>query len=188
LVRHDRRTDEDLGSNRRLFRAANITRIFHSSIAGGFDDTATAHSIVQTTPTLASTSEIKPPTSNGGDLDGAGTYAAVDEATPYSDADMVTFSAAGQHQSFKAAARAHTQATVSGVTASCRAWYEAGGPTQLKPYLKIAGVRYYGTTFALDLVANAYQYTWQTNPATGVAFTPTEASDANLEWGWEAVA
>jgi hypothetical protein len=47
--------------------------------------------------------------------------------------------------------------------------------------------RYYGTTFALDVIPLAYQYTWQLNPATGVAFTAAEANAATLEWGWEAV-
>jgi hypothetical protein len=168
--------------------AVSIVRIFHGpeSSAGGFWTTV-AFEIVQTTSTLSSTSEIKPPTSNGADVDGTGTYADVDEQV-YSDVDFITLSAAGERQSFKAAARTQSQTVVTGVTASCRAWYEAGGPTHLKPYLTIAGVRYYGTTFALDLVARGYQYTWGTNPATGDAFTAAEANAATLEWGWEAVA
>jgi hypothetical protein len=165
----------------------NMVRIYHepASIAGGFW-TEVAHEIVQTTPTLNATSEVEPPTSNGADVDGTGTYTNVDESS-YSDTDYINFTAAGQHQSFKSAARTGTQAIVLGVTISCRAWYEAGGPTQIKPYIKIGGTRYYGSTFALTLTAKGYQYTWQTNPATSAAFTVTEVNDATLEWGWEAV-
>jgi hypothetical protein len=165
--------------------AANIVRIYHASIASN-GGTEIGHAIVQTASTLSSTSEIKPPTSNGADVGGTGTWADVDENI-YSDVDLINLSAAAQRQSFKAAARTLTQAIVTGVTASCRAWYEVGGPTQVKPYLTIGGVRYYGTTFNLGLTAQGYQYTWTTNPATAVAFTPAEANAAALEWGWEAV-
>jgi hypothetical protein len=166
----------------------NIARIVHGggTCGGGFDNDI-AMSIVQSASTLNSLSEIKPPTSNGADVDGTGTWANVDEQT-YSDADQILFTAAGQHQSFKSAARTGTQAVVNGVTVSFRAWYEPGGPTKAKPYLTIGGVRYYGTTFTLDLVAKGFQYTWGTNPATGVAFTVAEANAATLEWGVEAVA
>lgn len=164
----------------------NLVRIYHGCSANAVTDTTVADEIVQTTSTLSSTSETKPPTSNGTDVNGTGTWADVDE-TPYNDVDVVTLGASGQHQSFKAAARTQTQAVVTGITASCRAWYEAGGPSQLKPYLTIGGLRYYGTTFNLALTAAGYQYTWLINPATGVAFTTAEGNAATLEWGWEAV-
>jgi hypothetical protein len=168
--------------------AGSIVRIFHGqSLAGGGYLNSVAFEMVQDTSTLSSTSEIKPPTSNGADVDGTGTWADVDEQTT-SDADLITLNAVGQRQSFKAAARTQTQAVVTGITVSCRAWYEAGGPTGIKPYLTIAGVRYYGAVFALDLVPLAYQYTFDVNPATLVAFTTAEANAATLEWGWEAVA
>jgi hypothetical protein len=168
--------------------AGAIVRVYHgaNSVGGGYD-TLVAHEIVQSTSTLSSTSEIKPPTSNGTDVDGTGTYADVDEQV-YSDADQITLLAVGNHQSFKSAARTQTQDVVSGVTLSCRAWYEAGGPTSIKPYLTIGGVRRYGPAIALDVIALAYQYTFDVNPATGVAFTPAEANAATLEWGWEAAA
>lgn len=167
--------------------AANIVRIGHdgNTTGGGFDNDV-AHEIVQTTSTLNTTSEIKPPTSDGADTDGGvGGWANVDEVT-YSDADYIALAAVGKRQSFKAIARTTTQASVTGVTASCRAWYEGGGPTNIKPYVTLGGVRYYGTTFALDVIPKAYQYTWQVDPSTGVAWTAATANSAALEWGWEA--
>lgn len=168
--------------------AGGIVRIYHgtNSVGGGYD-TMVAHEIVQSTSTLSSTSEIKPPTSNGTDVDGTGTWADVDEMV-FSDADLITLPAIGNHQSFKSAARTQSQVVVSGVTLSCRAWYEAGGPTSIKPYLTIGGVRYYGPAIALDVIPLGYQYTFDGNPATGVAFTAAEANAATLEWGWEAAA
>lgn len=168
--------------------AVSIVRIYHEGTrtGGGFNSDVGSE-IVQTASTLSTRNETKQPTSNGTDVGGTGTWADVDEAAPFNDSDVVTLSASGQHQSFKAAARTLTQAVVTGVTASCRAWYEAGGPTQIKPYLTISGTRYYGTTFNLGLTPQAYQYTWAINPATSAAFTQAEANAATLEWGWEAV-
>lgn len=168
--------------------AVSIVRIFHgcNSVGGGFN-TDVAHEVVQTTPTLNTTSETKPPTSDGADTDGGvGGWANVDETT-YSDADYIALTASGKHQSFKSAARTGSQSVVTGVTVSARAWYEGGGPTQMKPYLTIGGTRYYGPAFTLDVVAKGYQYTFLLNPATGVAFTVAEANAATLEYGWEAV-
>jgi hypothetical protein len=164
--------------------AVNIVRILHYSA----DNNAyqIGHEIVQTSSTLNATSESKQPTSAGADATGTGTYLDVDESS-WNDADYISLSAAGQRNSFKGAARSQTQGVVTGVTASCRAWFEAGGPTQIKPYLTIGGTRYYGTTFAVGATPTGYQYTWTTNPATGAAFTTTEANAATLEWGWEAV-
>lgn len=167
--------------------ATGSVRTYHNISGGSSFQQLVGHEIVQTTPTLNTTSEIKPPTSDGTDIDGgAGLWANVDEAT-FADSDLITLNAAAKRQSFKSAARTGTQAVVTGVTVSFRAWYEAGGPTSAKPYLTIGGVRYYGTTFALDVTAKGYQYTWQVNPATAVAFTTAEANAATLEWGVEAV-
>jgi hypothetical protein len=168
--------------------AAGVVRIYHggNTVGGGYD-TDVGHAVVQTTPTLATTSEVKPPTSDGADVDGTGTYADVDE-TPYSDADLLQLPAVGNRHSFKSAARALTQNVVSGITVSCRAWYEAGGPTSIKAYLTIGGVRYYSPAIQLSLIAEGYQYTFLTNPATGLAFTTAEANDATLEYGFEATA
>jgi hypothetical protein len=168
--------------------AVAIVRVYHEGTrTGGGFNTNVGSEIVQTTSTLSTRNETKQPTSNGTDVGGTGTWADVDESNPFNDSDVVTLSASGQHQSFKAAARTLTQAVVSAVTASCRAWYEVGGPTQIKPYLTISGTRYYGTTFALGLTPQGYQYSWTINPATSAAFTQAEANAATLEWGWEAV-
>jgi hypothetical protein len=141
--------------------------------------------IVSSTPILNATSELEPPTSSGTDTGGTGTYTDVDEAIKV-DTDVVSLTS-GQNESFKGAARTQTRNNVLGVTASARACYEAGDSTQMKPYLKIGGTRYYGNTVTLTLTMAPYQYTWTTNPSTSLPWTVSEANDANLEWGWEAV-
>lgn len=164
-----------------------MVRVGHGggTCGGGFDNDI-GHCVVQTTSTINTTSEIKPPNADGTDIDGgASGWSKVDEVS-WSDADFVNLTTVGFKQSFKSAARTLTSTVVVGVTASARAWYEPGGPTGMKPYLNIGGTRYYGPTFALDVIPKGYQYTWQTNPATGVAFTAAEANDVNLQYGWEA--
>jgi hypothetical protein len=145
------------------------------------------NSLVQTTSTLLSRTQSRQPTSLGTDAtDGVGTLADVNEQA-FNDATFQALSATGQRRSYRAAARTGTSSVVTGVTISCRAAYEEGGPTQIRPYLLISGVRYYGPNIALTLVFSAYQHTWALNPATGAAWTTAQADDANLEFGWEAV-
>lgn len=165
----------------------NMVRVYHEGpLVGGGYNTNVAQEIVQTTSTLNTTFEVKPPNVIGTDVDGTGAIANVNEAAN-NDATYDNLSATGQHRSYKGAARTLTQPSVFGVTVTGRLWYEPGGPTSAKPYLTIGGVRYYGTTFALALTAAGYQYTWAVDPSTGVAFTAAVANAATLEWGWEAV-
>lgn len=127
------------------------------------------------------------PSTAGTDTGGTGTNADITE-TVTSDATFVEFTTAGQKRSGKNAARTYT-GTVKGVTVSGRLMrVDATGPQQAKPYVLIGGTRYYGTTYALTTAFADYSYTWQTNPATGVAWLVSEINDANLEIGWEAVA
>lgn len=131
--------------------------------------------------------ETEPPTADGTDTDGTGTYADVDEI-PYSDADNLVLASAGEQHSFTSPARTSTQAFVLGVSVAARMKRDVSGPQSAKFYLKIGGLRYYSSTFALTEGYDAYQYNWQENPATVAAWTPSEANDAALEWGIEAVA
>lgn len=138
-------------------------------------------------PLVGGICETEPPTADGTDTGGTGTYADVDEF-PYSDADNLVLGSAGDQHSFTSPARTSTQATVLGVSVGARMKREASGPQSAKFYLKIGGVRYYGSTFLLTESYDAYQYNWQQNPATAAAWTTSAANDAALEWGIEAVA
>ncbi|MEJ7831352.1 MAG: hypothetical protein WKF79_00420 [Nocardioides sp.] len=142
--------------------------------------------LVQTDSTLNSFTESKPPTSTGTDTGGTGLFSDASE-TAFNDTTVISLPAAGDRRSLKAAARTATLAFVRGVTVSARLAYEVGGPTSVKPYLLIGGVRYYGTTFALSTVFQPFQFTWQTNPSTSAAWTTAQVNDATLEWGWEVV-
>lgn len=137
---------------------------------------------------IGSVVETEAPTANGTDnSDGTGSYTDIDE-TITTDADRITLTAAGQKRSFTSPARTSTLAEVLGVTVAARMSRGTSGPQNFKFYLLIGGTRYYGPTTALGLGYAAYQYTWATNPSTGLQWTTAEANDAALQWGVEAVA
>lgn len=118
--------------------------------------------------------------------DGSGVIADVNE-TPINNNTFYAFTAAGEQQGFTAPARTLSN-EIKAVTLAGR-WRQSDetSPSQVKPYLKIGGVLYYGDTFALTLGYLNYQYTWNLNPATGLDWTPAEVNDVALEFGWEIV-
>ncbi|AMK19324.1 hypothetical protein [Sphingobium sp. MI1205] len=131
--------------------------------------------------------ETEAPTGAGGDATGTGAYTDVDEAV-INDADVITFGAAGDRNSFTSPARTSTLSLVRGVGVAARAKRDASGPQKMKFYLKIGGTRYYSPDITLTTGFAAYQYVWATNPSTSAAWTSTDANAAGLEWGIEAVA
>lgn len=122
-------------------------------------------------------------TADGTDTDGAGGYDNINDLTI--NDSVVTSLGAAEKRSYKATARTITSDIFS-VSVAGRLRSSAGGESA-KPYLKIGGTRYYGDTFALSTGFSPYQYVWDLNPATAAAWTPSEANDANMEWGWEVV-
>lgn len=146
--------------------------------------------IVSDSNTVARRLESEVATANGTDnVDGTGSYVDIDEIG-LNDSDVLILNAAGQKRSFTSPARTfnsvnHTPKTV---TVSARMKRDATGPQNARFYLIIGGTRYYSTTFALADGFLTYQYSWDTNPATGTAWTYAEAQSASLEWGIEALA
>jgi hypothetical protein len=131
--------------------------------------------------------ETEPPTADGTDTSGTGTYVDVDEAI-FDDADSIALAAAGNRHSFTSAARTSTQDTILGVSVGARMKCDVTGPQGAKFYLKIGGTRYYGSDMTLTNAFTGYSYTWAENPATTDPWTPTDANAATLEWGIEAIA
>lgn len=128
-----------------------------------------------------------PPSANGTDTDGTGAASDVNEVV-MNTATYLAFDTAAQKRSF-----VHTAITVEnfvrGVTVSaCARRVDGTGPQQMRPYVIVGGVRYYGTTFALTTSFTDYQYVWSQNPATLTDWTTSDVNDTNFQMGWEAVA
>lgn len=139
-------------------------------------------------PTIGWKLTTFPPTGDGTDTDGTGTYADVDELVT-STADFIALDTAGQHHSFTKGTHSYLN-EISGVAIAAQIRVADGtGPQQIKPYVKIGGTRYYGTTFALTNGFVNYRYVWLQDPSTLADWDYLDVgSDTYMEFGWEAVA
>ena len=127
------------------------------------------------------------PNADGTDTDGIGTYADVDELSMDTN-DFIQLDNAGDKHSFLHAAIT-AEDFIRGVgVAACARRVDGSGPQNIRPYLIIGGVRYYGDTFALTTGFLDYQYIWNLSPATSTDWTTAEVNDPTFEMGWEAVA
>lgn len=143
--------------------------------------------MVATVPMVSWQQFVAPATSNGSDsTDGTGTFTDINEL-PFNDATLINLPTAGNRRDFKSASRSLGAGTVVGVTVTARAQKGLTGPSKIKFYVVQSSTRYYSPDIPLTTTFTGYEYTWETNPATGLAWTTTAAGDANLEWGWEAV-
>lgn len=145
--------------------------------------------VIADEPTLDWNSKTIIPNSDGGDTDGVGLVADINEQATNNNT-FISFDSAGQHRSFKALERNLTNKVKAFTVAGRIRLVEEIAPNKIRPYVRPAGApsRYYGTTFNLTLGYRNYEYTWNTNPQTGVAWTTSEINDADLEFGWEVVA
>lgn len=134
--------------------------------------------------------ETEAPTADGGDIDGTGSYADVDEAANDGGSACILMATVGDQQSFTAAARTsmYPDGVILAVTVAVDMRRGGTSPPRARFYLKIGGVRYYSPIFDVDTAFRGYQYAWDENPATSAPWTPTDANDAALEWGVETVA
>lgn len=116
-----------------------------------------------------------------------GDYTAVDEAI-LNDADFISSGTANQIETFKAAARNFTGYNVLAVTVNYRALRDTTGPQNIRAVLTIGGTNYETADRALSLGFTNFREYYTTNPATGIAWTPSAAADVNLEFGVKSIA
>lgn len=128
-----------------------------------------------------------PPNAEGIDTDGTGAYTDVNEINR-NDATYIALDTAGQKHSFGVATQTVANFVRGVAVAGAARRVDGTGPQQIRPYVIVGGVRYYGDTFALTTVFANYEYVWQLSPATGVEWTTDEVNDPDFEFGWEAVA
>lgn len=138
--------------------------------------------------------ETEGPNAAGSDTGSTGSYLDVDETANDGYATMVQLTAPGARASFKAPARTFRNAGNAG--AQCLAVTVAAdlrtgedvmlAPQYAKFYLLLGGIRYYSPSFLLSTTGKGYQYSWNADPSTGLAWDIGTATAATLEWGVEA--
>lgn len=127
------------------------------------------------------------PTGNGADTSWTGDYTAVDE-TGFSDADLITSSTVGQHETFTYPdiSAGFVSHNIETVCLSGRA-QASGSPGTIEGVARVSSTDY---TVAPDIAAGASYGPWQAyydlNPATGNPWTVSEVNAA--EFGVRAAA
>lgn len=164
----------------------NINKFMLSNFAGTNQATRISEVIARDTTTIGMRLESETATGNGADIDGVGGFGDIDELAT-SDSDVKLLPTSGNRASFTSPAR--TQGGVGqkvyAVTVTARAFSDSN--QSIKFYLTIGGTRYYSPPQLLAGVITGYQYSWETNPATGSTWAMSAAQAANLEWGYEVV-
>lgn len=127
-----------------------------------------------------------PPTGNGNYTAWTGSYLDIDEV-PLSDTDFIAGNAAGDRETVVNSAVTPIPGIIEAVTVSGRARRGATGPQNMQISLRKGGVDYDSATMAQSLSFSPYQNVWETDPSTGVAWTPTDAFSTALEYGYEAI-
>lgn len=173
-----------------LTSATDIARMRVYSAAGSTSAWLFGEFFIKDGSALSAYVYSNKPTSNGTDAtDGTGTFTDVDDTSTSMDTDFVSLPTSGNKRSFKAAARATGGRSIKGVSVSMRLRCGASGPTQVKPYLLISGVRYYHASSPVTLTTtiSVYVFTWELDPSTTAVWTNAAAESANLEFGYEVV-
>jgi len=128
----------------------------------------------------------------GGDATGAtGTFSNLDDGsgeTP--DTNLVSLAASGDRYSAKNSAnRNYSGRTIAALGFNARLSCGATGPTQVKPYIKVGGTRYYHSSSPLTLTTTKtnYSFMWTLDPSTGAAWVTADAESSTIEYGIEVV-
>jgi hypothetical protein len=104
---------------------------------------------------------------------GGSHYVLVDENPP-SMTDRVTTLVAGERDSYGFENVSFTSAAIKGIQVCVYADKDDGGVRTICAFLRIGGTDYDGATQGLASTERYYTWIWETNPATGVAWTKAD--------------
>ncbi len=91
--------------------------------------------------------------------------------TPVSTAAYVYSNVSGAQEGATIPDLAATSGTVAAVVWRGQGKLDVSGAKTFKPYVKIGGVTYYGTTQSPTTTHSGFEYAWNVDPSTGVAWT-----------------
>lgn len=135
-------------------------------------------------PTVSHRYAWKPPSGDGTDTAGTGTFAEVNE-TPTNDGNLSTLAANGDAETYiHAAMGLPTFGTVKAVQIEARVRNTATGAQNAKARLRIGGVAYNASVnyAGMSTAFSPYVYRWAANPA-GPNWTLTTAGQVSNEFG-----
>ena len=125
----------------------------------------------------------RPPSGDGTDTAGTGTYLDVDEAVT-NDSDFSALATSGNAETYVHTAMTVPSGIVKAVQVESRVRNVVGGAQNVKARLRVGGVAYdQASNFpGITTAFGPYVARWATNPAGG-AWTPTTASQTTNEFG-----
>lgn len=129
------------------------------------------------------------PDSNGANTAWTGDYTNVDE-TVIDTTDVITSASAGDRETVKTASRSTkiNGKVVKAVVLNHMSAKGTTGPTKICTHIRKSSTDYdFATDQTMTFGFKGWQQLWTTDPSTGVAWTPTDAGDANLEFGVKSV-
>lgn len=157
----------------------NIAQLAFYGRAGAYTERFISQVIVATETTIGWRLTTVAPTATGASSAWTGTVAEVDEAI-VSDADFINTSSNDQDELFAHGTAIPAGYAVRGVVVTARAKKGSSGPSNLQLALRSSGTTYYSASKALDFGYGAYVSVWETDPATGAAFTASAVTSAQF--------
>jgi hypothetical protein len=125
-----------------------------------------------------------PPTGDGTDTAGSGSYTDVDEAVT-SDADTSTLSANGDAETYTHGTLTAPAGAVKAVQVEARVRNQATGAQNVKARLRVGGTAYnQASNYAsIGTSYTGYRARWDTNPATAATWVNATAIGTGIEFG-----
>lgn len=130
---------------------------------------------------------------DGPDTAWTNTWAEIDELV-YSDADGINTVNNNDVENFAGTLVSRIDIySIRAVCVTARARRSATGPQNIQLNLNVGGTNYFSATKALDVAFKAFVNVWETNPATGVAWQPSDiatgsSTSANIKFGVKSIA
>lgn len=122
----------------------------------------------------------------GSDGDKTDNYALVDDPTINSDTDYVWSGVVGQTETYRYGELPYSAGVIQGVQQSVTAKKSDAGARTLRFICRIGTTDYEGGTATLTDSYLCHRYIWETNPATGAAWTAAEIAAAEFGFRLEA--
>jgi hypothetical protein len=160
-------------------------RSYGANRVGG-DNTTISQCVVSTESTIGGRLMTVAVSSAGSTAQWTGAYTGVDEVA-YSDSDFMFSDTANQVQLFAGTpVNALTGYSVAAVVVTARANTSGTGPTQIQGAVKSGSTTYFSSSSTLDAGYGAFCWIWETDPATTLDWTVTDA--AAIQFGVKSIA
>lgn len=171
---------------------ADVNNVVAVRFYTGSNSTSTSRAtyseiVIATTQTTDLHVFQRAPTGNGNYTTWAGSYTDVDEQG-YSDADFISGTTNGEKESFTTGARTIGSLEVKAIAVHARAKRDTGGPQNLQMMLRNGSTDHFSSNVpGLTTTYGPVEAIWELDPATSSKWSATDAGNASLNFGVQAI-